>query len=70
MTRENCPWEESQKTVEEVLRRLPEISEAVQDGHLENRYQVAGYDFEDNASLPRLPGRDRVKQTGWRRPRR
>ena len=49
-----------------MLRRLPETDESVPGGQLGNWYLVAEYEFEDHASLMRLHGTARVKQTGWR----
>jgi hypothetical protein len=66
MTEAKSSWEESQEAVEEVLRRLPDTDESVQGGRLGNWYLVAEYEFDDHASLMRLHGTGRVKQTGWR----
>jgi hypothetical protein len=65
-TSTNSTWEESQQKVEELLRQLPQTDESVRDGKLGNWYLVAEYEFDDHASLVRLHGTGRVKQTGWR----
>jgi hypothetical protein len=66
MTEAESSWEASQQRVEEILRRLPETDESVDGGRLGNWYLVAEYEFDDHASLIRLHGTGRVKQTGWR----